>query len=164
VKECTITGRCYSSAYTVALSSPVIRMGADARIMLHKAVEWVMGNEDDLALAIRRLTKLNARLRSLLLAKTGQSEQVVDGWLSTDSYFTAAEAKALRLVDEVIDALPARPMPATSAGTAPSAPTTTESEALLLSMLRCFGPIQTTNKAKLARSIGAWLAYSVSEL
>ena len=157
-----VVGNCFSAAVTIALAGSRIRMRRDALLMIHAARLFVFGTPDVLECAARRLHRLNARLLALIGQRTEQLAATVFAWLAKDSYFTAPEALAAGLVDEITEAPPA---PVADAGR-PEGPESgpTEDEAFLHSILNAMGNVQVHSKAALARELNAWLAYRVQEV
>ena len=156
-----IRGNCFSAGVTIALAGGRIRMRRDAQIMVHPAQLFVFGSADELECGARRLRKVNARLRAIIERRTRQRREVVAGWLSKDSYFTAIEARAAGLVDEIIDAAPAAPAAAAAESHLPG-PVPTEDEALVYSLLQAMGPVTVRCKAEFSRAVGAWLSHAVT--
>jgi ATP-dependent protease ClpP protease subunit len=160
--ELQILGNCFSSAVVIALAGSKIRMRSDARMMVHKACAFAFGSAEELACSSRFTAKLNVRLADLLKARTEQPDSVVSEWLSKDTYFTAAEALAAGLVDEVFDP-EVKALPAITLAAAPETGPT-DDERLLMAFLTAAGPFECRSKAGLARELSAWLNSTVKEI
>jgi hypothetical protein len=100
---------------------------------------------------------LNAKLRDLIALRTEQPADVVAAWLSRDTCFTAPEALAAGLVDEITEVPPAPVADADRVET--SEPIQTEDETLALSLLSALGQIQVRSKGEFSRAVHAWLAH-----
>lgn len=94
----------------------------------------------------------------------GQRKQPqISAWLAKDSYFTASEALATGLSDEITEPPPS----AAADGDSPEASTAgpTEDERLFFAMLSAMGSnVQVRSKAEFGRNFSAWFTHSVSEL
>jgi ATP-dependent protease ClpP protease subunit len=161
--EVQIIGHCYSAAIPVVLAARRIVMLRNTTMMVHKAVSFCLGNEEDLECHARGVRKLNLRLREIIAQRTEQPLATVDDWLSRDSYFSAPEALAAGLVDEIVEP-PAALETVADAGT-PEAPepTQTEDEAIFHAFLGAMGSIKVRSKTELGRSLTAWLVHKVTE-
>jgi len=163
VSEAVITGSCFSSAVVLALSAKRIRIDAGARIMVHPARQFVFGNESELAGAAQSVAKCNDRLRAVLIARTGQPADVVAGWLDgRDHYFTAAEALAAGLADEIFDAPVFGCFPAHANQPEAAQDWPTADETLFADFLRAFGSVQVRNREKFIRNFCAWAVRNTS--
>jgi ATP-dependent protease ClpP protease subunit len=160
--EVEIVGNSFSAAVIIALAGSRIRMRRDALLMIHSARLFVFDTPEGLECAARRLRRVNARLLDLIGQRTEQPADVVVAWLAKDSYFTAPEALAAGLIDEISEPPPARVADARRVEA--SEPTQTEDEALALSLLTALGEIKVNRKGEFARAIQAWLAYKVTGL
>lgn len=85
------------------LSAAKIKVASNALIMLHSASSWGGGNAKELESEVELLKKTDAALRTSF-ATRGIEASVVDGWFDgEDHWFTADEALAAGLVDEIVD-------------------------------------------------------------
>ncbi len=103
--ECTIAGMCASAAVTIAMGCDVVRMTSNSALMIHGASTAVSGNAAELSSRLQLLETLDAGMVALFVARTGRSEKVVQAWLAAETWFTAEEALAVGLIDEVVPAI-----------------------------------------------------------
>lgn len=101
---CVIDGLCASAATMAALGCGKVRMHEMAFFMVHEASSFAGGFADDLEDEAARLRKINERLISLYVAKTGKSADEIAALMAAETWMPPAEAKALGFVDEVIAA------------------------------------------------------------
>lgn len=85
-------------------------MDYTAQLMLHSAT-FNGGVYAETAIELRaqadRLDNTNQLLTDLLIARTGQTAEVVAGWMSKDTWLTATQAQAVGLCSKVIPLAPA---------------------------------------------------------
>ncbi|MBX3358119.1 MAG: ATP-dependent Clp protease proteolytic subunit [Phycisphaeraceae bacterium] len=74
-----------------------------AKVMTHQPYGGVYGQTEDIKIQAEQIIKSKNELIRILSRHTGQSEEIVRRDSERDKYFTAAEAKAYGLVDEVIE-------------------------------------------------------------
>lgn len=158
-----VTGRCFSAATPLLMAARRRCIRSDATVMVHKACTAAYGGRDELHLAIEGLAEANARLFELLRERTGRARFEIAEWLRGDRYFTPAEAVEAGLADEivpvpveVVEDSPLLVMPE-STGPKPWTP----AERLLLDVLRAVGNVDTHDRQRLGREIGAWFAQNV---
>ncbi len=164
VSETTITGRCFSAALPIALAGKKIRMERHARILCHAPHSWIYGDADQMILAARRLKKYSAYLKKIIMERTEQPETVVAGWLNgADVYFSAEQAVAYGLVDEIFDAPKSEPcetpVATADAGTVQSSGMT-EDEQFALDVLRALPRLTVHNRQSFLREVCASLFYN----
>jgi ATP-dependent Clp protease, protease subunit len=97
-------GRAYSGA-AVLLSAGVKGKRfilPHAKVMIHQPHGGVGGQAEDIRIQAEQIIKMKNELIKILADRTGQSEQTVRESSERDKYFSAAEAKAFGLVDEVV--------------------------------------------------------------
>lgn len=162
-----ISGKCYSAAVTLAMAGARVKMAHDARMLLHRAVQHVVGDSDVLRSEAKRLDKINARIIAIVCARTRQPEDVVRHWFASgvDTCFSADEAREAGLVDEILPPVMETPERDAEAlpGEKPGKPGFTEAERLLLDFLNALGPVQTRDRARLHRELGAWFTYNTTD-
>ncbi|MBL8764111.1 MAG: ATP-dependent Clp protease proteolytic subunit [Phycisphaerae bacterium] len=73
-----------------------------AKVMMHQPYGGVGGQAEDIRIQAEQIIKSKNELISILSRHTGRSEDQVRRDSERDKYFTAEEAKAYGLVDEVI--------------------------------------------------------------
>lgn len=164
--EVTITGKCFSAAVTVMMSGRVIRIHPDARMMLHRPVNHVVCDSEQMRVEAKHLDKLTSRIIGIVAVRTRRPIEEVARWYTSgvDTYFTAQEALAAGLVDEI---LPADPQgPGKDLSIVPAAPDRapfTDKELLLFECFRALGTIQTHDRARLHREVSVWLAHNARD-
>jgi ATP-dependent protease ClpP protease subunit len=81
-----------------------VTIAANSYIMLHAPMFSGMGvTADVLEKEVKIMRSLEANFIAKLKSKTGQPEEVIRTWLVGDNWFSADEAKAVGLVDEIIN-------------------------------------------------------------
>jgi len=75
-----------------------------AKVMIHQPYGGVFGQTEDVKLQAEQIIKTKALLNSILASHTGQSVERIAEDSERDKYFSAEEAKAYGLVDEVLEA------------------------------------------------------------
>ncbi|MBB3179739.1 ClpP-like prohead protease/major capsid protein fusion protein [Variovorax sp. Sphag1AA] len=110
--EVSIIGWALSAATIIAMAGRVIRIHEASLMMVHAPMVAASGNARDLRQSASVLEQVAATMRTAY-GRTGQKPEAIDSWLSGDDHwFTAQEALAAGLVDEIIaaDALAAAPI------------------------------------------------------
>lgn len=77
-----------------------------AKVMIHQPYGGVTGQAEDIRLQAEQIIKSKNQLIDILAAHTGQDAARVRADSERDKYFTAEEAKAYGLVDEVLTSPP----------------------------------------------------------
>jgi ATP-dependent Clp protease, protease subunit len=81
----------------------------NARILIHQASTGIEGTAQDIEVHARETLRLNARVRELLAADTGQPLERIVRDTDRDYWMSAAEAKDYGLIDSIVGAAdPAR--------------------------------------------------------
>lgn len=103
-----IDGVAVSIASLIAMAGDSVEMADNALMMIHAPWTYAGGNAVDLREAADLLDKFASAMSSSYADKTGKTVEAVMSWLTDgiDHWFSAAEAKAEGLVDNVTDALP----------------------------------------------------------
>ncbi len=78
-----------------------------SRVMIHQASGGIQGTGADVDVQARELLRLNARVKELLAADTGQSLERITRDLNRDYWMSAPEAREYGLVDLVAGQTPA---------------------------------------------------------
>lgn len=160
----TITRCCSSAAAFAVMGARKTSILPSARILIHSPSGYALGTPEELRETAREVDKLKELVQGILLQRTGQSSGIVSEWLAKDTWFSAQEALAAGLVDEIIEAPPA---PAIAAGKPVSASASvrpmTESEALFCTWLSAFGSVEVANKQQFAHYLHDWLQCCVSQ-
>ena len=89
-----------------------VLMRASSELMIHRAWTWVEGNADEVAKTLKDLERQDTKLANIYAAKAGGT---VEDWLaamSDETWYTADEAVAAGLADEVIAEKTTVPEPA----------------------------------------------------
>ena len=77
-----------------------------AKVMIHQPYGGVTGQAADIKIQAEQILKMKAELNRILADSTGQSLEQVTKDAERDKYFSAEEAKAYGLVDEVLAEAP----------------------------------------------------------
>jgi ATP-dependent protease ClpP protease subunit len=166
VSETTITDKCFSAALPIALAGTKIRIERHARILCHAPCSWKYGHADEMILTAGWLKKNSAYLKKIIMERTELSETVVAGWLNgADFYFTAEQACAYGLADEIFDApkLDADGVPVATRTEKSNIPTLSEDELFFNDVLLSVGRLKVRNRADFMRELCAWAAYNTDE-
>lgn len=89
-----------------------VLMRASSELMIHRAWTWAEGNADEVAKTLKDLERQDTKLANIYAAKAGGT---VEDWLaamSDETWYTADEAVAAGLADEVIAEKTTAPEPA----------------------------------------------------
>src|SRR3981081_3645974 len=76
----------------------------NARILIHQASAGVQGTAADIEVHAREILRLNARIKELLAADTGQSVERIRTDHHRDYWMSALEAKEYGLIDAIVGA------------------------------------------------------------
>jgi ATP-dependent protease ClpP protease subunit len=101
--EVDVCGIAASAATIVAMAGDVIRMADSAELMIHEPRFPVMVNVDSekAKKAAERLDKEVGILAGIYARRTERSEEEIRDLMRAETWFTAAEARAAGLVDEI---------------------------------------------------------------
>ena len=75
-----------------------------SRIMIHQASGGLAGTSADIDVQARELLRLNARIKELLSADTGQSVERIAQDINRDFWMSAVEAREYGLIDSIVGA------------------------------------------------------------
>ncbi len=75
----------------------------NAEIMIHQPSAGTQGQITDMALHLKRLEKIKARMNEILAENTGKSVEEVTAACERDNFMSSQEAMAFGLVDRVLD-------------------------------------------------------------
>jgi ATP-dependent Clp protease protease subunit len=107
--ECPISTYCVGTA---ASGAAILLAGGTkgkryalphARLMLHQPWGQVGGQASDVDIAMNELLRMREALNNILSKHTGRTAEEIERETERDRYFTAEEAKAFGLVDEVLE-------------------------------------------------------------
>ena len=73
-----------------------------AKVMIHQPYGGITGQAEDIRIQVEQMGKMKAELNKIIAHHTGQSVETVLRDAERDKYFTAQEAVAYGLVDEVL--------------------------------------------------------------
>jgi len=79
----------------------------NARIMVHQPSGGFQGQATDIEIHAQEILKIRARLNEIYAEHTGQPVEKIADALERDKFYTAQEAKAFGLIDEVVEKRPA---------------------------------------------------------
>ena len=74
----------------------------NSRIMIHQPWGGIQGAAEDISRHAKEILKLRDRINEILSSHTGQSLEKIQKDTDRDFFMSAEEAKAYKLVDEVI--------------------------------------------------------------
>lgn len=75
----------------------------NSEIMIHQPSAGTQGQITDMAIHLKRLETVKARMNRILAESTGRSIEEVTAACERDNFMTAEEAKAFGLIDRVLD-------------------------------------------------------------
>ena len=91
-------------AFLLAAGTKGKRMALpNAEIMIHQPSAGTQGQITDMAIHLKRLETIKARMNRILAEKTGQSVDVVTAACERDNFMTSEEAKEFGIVDRVLE-------------------------------------------------------------
>lgn len=96
-----IDGIAASAGSFVAMSGDEIRMADNAYLMIHNARGGVMGEASDMRKYADVLEKMNANIAGMYQKKAGKTVEHWRGLMDAETWFTAEEAKAEGLIDQI---------------------------------------------------------------
>src|SRR5437764_2074020 len=76
----------------------------NSRMLIHQASAGVQGTAADIEVYAREILRLNARIKELLAADTGQSVERIGLDINRDYWMSALEAKDYGLIDSIVGA------------------------------------------------------------
>lgn len=160
-----LINRAESAGFIVMLCGKrkILRGGS---LMTHKSVTTILGDSDYLRQQIEVLESLDARLNRIIAQELGQPIGVVEEWHRGETYWTAEEALAAGLVDEVVE------VPVSLVGRIPKAlevspdsdastKAPTEQEKLFAQFLTAFGKVAVSNKSEFGDRLRDWFLVNV---
>ncbi len=97
-------------AFLLSAGEPGMRVAlTNARIMIHQPSGGAQGMASDIEIQAREILRIRHRMNELMAKYTGQAIEEIEKNVERDKFFSADEAKAFGLVDEVLER---RPLPA----------------------------------------------------
>ncbi len=100
--RCEVYGLCASAATLIALACDTVAMAPGARWMVHEPQFGLSGNLRDFATMVETFTKLRADIYNIYATATGKTVEELQELMTTDVWYTAAEAKAFGWCHEII--------------------------------------------------------------
>lgn len=76
-----------------------------ARVMIHQPFGGVYGQTSDVEIQAEEILRAKRQINEILAEKTGKSVEQIEADSERDRYFSAHEAKAYGLVDEVLESV-----------------------------------------------------------
>ena len=97
-------GRAYSGAAVLLTAGARGKRFAlpHAKVMIHQPYGGVTGQAEDIRIQAEQIIKSKAELNRIVASHTGQTPEQIQKDAERDKYFSAEEAKAYGLVDEVL--------------------------------------------------------------
>ena len=124
--QIVIDGVAASAGSIIAMAGDLIQMPSNALLMLHTCWADASGNAEAMRTSAATLDTYSQSYCSSYAARSGQSIETVHGWMAagkgSGTWFTAAEALAVGLVDEVLPPNQPRNPPAVPQGRFKSTP------------------------------------------
>jgi ATP-dependent Clp protease protease subunit len=95
-------------AFLLSAGEPGMRVAlTNARIMIHQPSGGAQGMASDIEIQAREILRIRHRMNELMAKYTGQTIEEIEKNVERDKFFSADEAKAFGLVDEVFESRPA---------------------------------------------------------
>jgi len=79
----------------------------NARIMIHQPLAGMEGTAIELEIHAKEVLRIKARMNEILLKHTGQTLEKIEEDTNRDNFMSAEEAMEYRLIDKVLENLPA---------------------------------------------------------
>jgi ATP-dependent Clp protease protease subunit len=79
----------------------------NARIMIHQPLAGMEGTAEEIMIHAKEFKNIKHKLNGILLKHTGHPLEKIEQDTDRDRFMSAAEARDYRLIDEVIDRMPA---------------------------------------------------------
>ncbi len=100
--RCEVFGLCASAATLVALACDTVAMAPSARWMVHEPQFGLSGNLQDFTAMVETFGKLRADIYNIYAAATGKTVEELQELMTTDVWYTAAEAQEFGWCQEII--------------------------------------------------------------
>lgn len=95
-------GECMSAGSLILQAGDQRKATKHAQIMVHAGYEELGGTPEETEITRKHFRKLQSQMSSIYADKSHVGERAIKMWLKKDTYFTAEEALAKGLIDEVI--------------------------------------------------------------
>jgi ATP-dependent protease ClpP protease subunit len=96
-----IDSLCASAATSIALACNEVEMTDGAFFMIHNASGFAWGDKNAMRETADLLEKIEGSIVADYVAKTGQDEQQIIGWMNEETWFSAAEALDNGFIDRI---------------------------------------------------------------
>lgn len=96
-----VTALAASAASIIAMAGDEILMCTGSQMMMHQASTITWGNKDDHYKSINALETIDDSIVSIYADRTGIEREILSEWLSGEKWFTAEEAVAKGLADNI---------------------------------------------------------------
>lgn len=96
-----IDGIAASAAAYIAMAGQKIRMAGNAMLMIHNVSAIAEGNAEEMRRMAIVVDQFSATIVPAFAARSGMTKEQIVKMMSTDTYFTATQAKALGFIDEI---------------------------------------------------------------
>jgi ATP-dependent Clp protease, protease subunit len=100
--EVDIDGLAASIASVIAMAGDTVRIAENGFLMIHRAWGMVMGHADDMESMAGSLRKVDSAILDVYDARASASRDELQTMIDAETWFTASEALAAGLVDEVV--------------------------------------------------------------
>lgn len=96
-----VTGLAASAASIVAMGADELVMNIGTSLMVHEASTVLWGNKTEIAKELKALETIDTSLVDIYADKTKQSAEVINNWITEETWFTAENAVESKLADRV---------------------------------------------------------------
>ena len=94
-------------SFLLAAGEPGMRTAlANARIMVHQPSGGAQGQATDIEIQAREILRVRSTMNDLYVKHTGQTLDTIERAMERDKFLNAEEARALGLIDAVVDKRP----------------------------------------------------------
>ncbi len=100
-----VDGLAASAASIIAMAGDTINISSAGMIMIHSASAGLQGNADELRKQVDVLDKLDGQMAGIYASRTGKEREDVLALMAEETWFTAEEAVAAGLADNVVGAV-----------------------------------------------------------
>lgn len=100
-----VYGYAASIASVIAMAADTVVMPENTFMFIHDPVSYVIGDAEDMRAVADELETIGGALIASYRSKTGKSDKEIKSWMAGDTWFSAAEALAAGLADEVTGAV-----------------------------------------------------------
>lgn len=99
-------GEVASAGSYLMLAADKIKAYPQVRVMIHNAWGEIEGNQHEIQAYMERLKSIDNTMASLYASKTGKTAEEMLAYMQEEKWFTAQEALAIGLIDEIIPMTP----------------------------------------------------------